>query len=151
MERFTLAKGERLCGRQLMDRLFKEGKSVTCFPLKVLLLSTDTHEGLLVMFSVPKKKLRHAVDRNRVKRQLRELYRHSKNGLARSIVPEGKGVAMSFMFCDSRLWTSSDLALKYDRLLKKLIALQTSCEPLHADELRPPEFTPTNELPEENP
>lgn len=125
MERFTLPKEERLCSSQLTDRLFSEGKSVSCFPLRAVFLPTESHEGLLVMFSVSKRKLNLAVDRNRVKRQLRELYRHSKAYLTRSLTTPGKGMALSFVFIDSHPWKSSELEQKYERLTEKLIESQS--------------------------
>lgn len=65
-----------------MTRLFKEGKSFAVFPLRVYYLEvavTEKRHGMKCAFSVPKRLYRKAVDRNRLKRQMREAYRLNKS------------------------------------------------------------------------
>lgn len=78
--RYTLGKDEKLKSKKLIESLFKEGKRIQSFPLQLLYLKTD-HLGevpLKVAFSVPKKRIKLAVNRNRIKRQMREVYRQQK-------------------------------------------------------------------------
>lgn len=79
----TFVKEERLHEKKLMDQLFKSGKSFFVFPFKVfyLPLGTDAHFPAKVLMSVPKKNFSRAVDRNRVKRLMREAYRRNKSVL----------------------------------------------------------------------
>lgn len=77
MEGFTLSKQERLSSLKDIEVLFKEGKSFTKYPFRVIWLEKDPTSGtrIRVMFSVSKRKFPKAVDRNKVKRLMRESYR----------------------------------------------------------------------------
>jgi len=76
----TFVKEERLYEKKLMDQLFKNGKSFFVFPFKVFYLSLGTTARFpsKVLISVPKKNFNRAVDRNRIKRLMREAYRRNK-------------------------------------------------------------------------
>lgn len=78
--RFTLSKNHRLKSRKLIEKLFAEGKSINAFPLQMKYLATEFKLDTKVQmaFSVPKRNFKKAVDRNRIKRQLRECYRLRK-------------------------------------------------------------------------
>jgi len=73
----TFKKEERLCNKRLIDSLFHTGSSFLCYPFKVSWLFSNSPQPfpLQVLFSVPKKRFKRAVDRNLVKRRMREAYR----------------------------------------------------------------------------
>ena len=81
--RFTFKKSEHLCRLSEIERLFSAGsRSATVFPVRIVFRKvkpTDGEPPVKVLVSVAKRRLRHAVDRNRAKRQLREAYRLQKN------------------------------------------------------------------------
>lgn len=81
--RYTFGKQEKLKSRKLIGKLFEEGKSVKKYPIRLVYLQTEHTSDFPVQagFSVPKRNFKHAVDRNRIKRLLREAYRLSKGGL----------------------------------------------------------------------
>ena len=83
MARFTLSKQERLSSLKEIEILFKEGHSLTKYPFRLVwrLGSSVDDVPVKVMFSVSKKKFPRAVDRNRIKRLMREAYRHLKPDL----------------------------------------------------------------------
>ena len=55
--------------------LFKEGKSINIFPIKVVWINHKSEEkGTKLLIAVPKKAIKKAVDRNKIKRQLKEIY-----------------------------------------------------------------------------
>ncbi|MGV8878534.1 MAG: ribonuclease P protein component [Sphingobacteriaceae bacterium] len=72
---YTLKKEERLCSKKLIDELFHNGSSFLCYPYKVTWLLADADHPVQVLFSVPKKRYKRAVDRNLAKRRMREAYR----------------------------------------------------------------------------
>jgi len=79
----TFGKQERLKSRKLIGKLFEEGSSVKKFPVRLVFLQTAHTSDFLVQasFSVPKRNFKKAVDRNRIKRLMREVYRLEKNDL----------------------------------------------------------------------
>ena len=79
--RQTLPHNEKLKSKKLIEQLFAEGHSITVFPIKLVYLKVD-HLGksrAQVGFSVAKRKMSKATDRNTVKRLLRECYRKHKH------------------------------------------------------------------------
>lgn len=69
---------ERLKSKKQIEHLFESGQSVVQYPLKAWFLPVDADAGTKVAFAVPKKSFKRAVDRNRIKRQMREAYRLNK-------------------------------------------------------------------------
>ncbi len=77
---FSFHKSERLCSKKIIEKLFSEGKSIFVFPLKFVYLETSLPAGypVQVAFSVAKKTFKKAVQRNLIKRRMREAYRLKK-------------------------------------------------------------------------
>lgn len=79
MKRSTLSRHERLTSRKAIEELFASGKSFSSGPLRLVWsLQSAESAAFRVLFSVSKKKFPRAVDRNRIKRLLRESYRTQK-------------------------------------------------------------------------
>ncbi len=79
-KRFTFSKDERLHSKVLIEELFAKGKSFFNYPFKVLVkkISTEKQQLPSILISVPKRTFKKAVDRNRIKRLIREVYRQNK-------------------------------------------------------------------------
>ena len=77
---YTFKKEERLCNKRLIDELFHNGSSFLCYPFKASWLFVDepVQFPVQILFSVSKKRYKRAVDRNLIKRRMREAYRHHK-------------------------------------------------------------------------
>ncbi len=86
MKNYSLHQDEVLKSRISISELFKKGKRAKSYPVQVIWmkLPEDSQESK-VMFSVPKRYFKLAVDRNRIKRQLREIYRLEKPRLQTEI------------------------------------------------------------------
>jgi ribonuclease P protein component len=77
MEKFTLKKSERLSQKKLIQELFDKGSSFYLYPFKVFFLPNERPLNQ-VMATVPKSIFKRAVDRNTIKRRIREGYRLNK-------------------------------------------------------------------------
>ncbi|MBU2949672.1 ribonuclease P protein component [Tamlana agarivorans] len=77
---FTFNKKEKLKSKKLIEQLFAEGKSVSAYPLRLVFLPTtfETNIPAQTGVSVSKRHFKLAVDRNRIKRLMREVYRLNK-------------------------------------------------------------------------
>jgi len=120
----TFSKKERIVSNKLMETLFEKGDSqaVTAFPLKAVYLPIDKPQGgtpAQVLISVPKKRFKHAVDRNRVKRQVREAFRHHKEIIYERIATD-KQLLVAFIWLSDRHYVSSEVEQRIVRLLKKI-------------------------------
>lgn len=121
--RNTFKKSERLCSRLLMERLFQGGShSVSAYPLRAVFLPVDTEDqkGVSVLISVPKKRFHDAVDRNRVKRQLREAYRKHKHALAEKMADREQGLLIAFIYVSSQIESTAYIEKRMTRLLEKI-------------------------------
>ena len=112
-----LPKSEKLKSSKTIASLFSEGKSFSKYPLKVFFLPKENIETNLAAFAVPKRSFKSAVDRNRIKRQLRETYRLNKN-----IIEDvnGKKFAMLFLFLGKAKPRFAELETAMVKLFKKL-------------------------------
>ncbi len=122
---FTLQKKERLNSKIIIEKLFSGGsKSLPAFPLRIVYMPIEEEEEeedyptLSILISVPKKKFKRAVKRNRVKRQIREAYRKNKFILKDVLDKENKKAAIAFIWLGNELYESSDIENKVVKLLQ---------------------------------
>ncbi len=118
--RFTFKKEEKLKSGKLIKQLFEEGKSLSKFPLRLVYLEVDHASSYPIQatFSAPKRKFKKAVDRNRIKRLMREAYRKNKYLLYDNI--QKKHIIM-FTFIDEKEHNFVEIEEKMIFLLHKLI------------------------------
>lgn len=83
MGRLSFKKRERLSKELLIQELFEKGSSFYFYPFKVLHLPHPDQGSAVneVLFSVPKRQFKKAVDRNKIKRRIREAYRLNKSAI----------------------------------------------------------------------
>ncbi|MCC8152993.1 MAG: ribonuclease P protein component [Tannerellaceae bacterium] len=120
--RYTLAKEERLSWKRYIDLLFQKGKSFVAFPLRVIYLSVEEEmpAPVSIMISVPKKKMKRAVKRNLIKRQIRETYRLSKYDLIQPLGEKGKSMLVAFLYLDKEIHGYADMKKAMNKALRIL-------------------------------
>jgi len=124
MEAPTLSKRERLFSRKLIETLFSGGssQSMAAFPVRaVYIIKERAHEEppVLLLVSVSKRHFKHAVDRNRVKRQIREAYRQNKQLLTEA-VPESHQLLMALIWLADEHYPSWEIEKRVVRLLQRI-------------------------------
>lgn len=110
--RHKLPKSTKLCSLKAIDALFASGRGALAYPLRTLSAPTDA-PGVRFFISIPKKRLRHAVDRVAMRRRVREAYR-----LLRPELPDGLSLNLAFIYV-------ADRCLPYDRIadaMRRLLA-----------------------------
>ena len=119
----TFNKRERIVSKKLIEQLFSKGSSfsISAFPLRIVVMEparvTDD-VPVQVLVSVSKRHFKHAVDRNRVKRQIREAYRHHKQILTDK-VQQQQTLAIAFIWLADGLHESATVEKSVRILLGK--------------------------------
>lgn len=131
MKQYTLPKRERLYLRESIGELFAKGRSFTVFPYRVVYLikrdaeievqlSAQKQARCAMMAVAPKKRFKHAVDRNHVKRLTREAYRLQKLPLWAVLKEKRMRMEVSFLYMDSKFLTFDETRATIGRALNKL-------------------------------
>lgn len=129
----TFRKEEHLTGKKNFEELISKGVSFYVFPFRVVFLlsvnetiSDDDKETKVVYnarlgISVPKRKFGSAVDRNKIKRQLREAYRKNKDILLYPVLrAKNMNCSLLFIYTHNLILETRAVELKTVNVLKKL-------------------------------
>jgi ribonuclease P protein component len=130
-KRLVFRKPERLKRQKLIQLLFQKRQSLGAYPLRLFWLEilpeladndllTSFKTPLKLAFSVPKKKFKRANKRNRIRRQLKEIYRLEKAKLYDKIAPTGKKIICLCFYAGDAMPTYAELQSKLTYLLTKL-------------------------------
>ena len=120
----TFNKRERIVSRKLIEQLFSKGSSfsVSAFPLRIVVMETARVADdipVQVLVSVSKRHFKHAVDRNRVKRQVREAWRLHKSLLAEALASD-KQLLIAFVWTSDTLLPTSAVAERVANLTRRI-------------------------------
>ena len=121
--KYSLGKEERLKSRKLTEQLFRSGKSFTVFPIRTYYQFNDIADRKFPVqagVSASGKIFRKAVQRNRIKRLLRETYRLQKNKLYEACEENKKQLSLFFVYIDKTLPEYEPLKEKMSLILEKL-------------------------------
>ncbi|MBR1644208.1 MAG: ribonuclease P protein component [Bacteroidales bacterium] len=119
----TFSKQERLCSQKRIDQLFAEGNRMMVHPFSVhwqLCDSDALPQPAQVLITTSKRKFRHAVDRNRVKRLTRECYRAHKTDLYDTLLSHHRGLLLSINYIHHELPCYASLNARMAKLIAQL-------------------------------
>jgi ribonuclease P protein component len=122
---YTFKKEERLCNKKLIDELFHSGSSFLCYPFKASWQFIDAPQSfpVQVLFAVSKKRFKRAVDRNLIKRRMREAYRLNKQQYLYDLLTGiDKRIVLSLGFIGKEITASDFTQKKMLKLLSQLSA-----------------------------
>ncbi len=121
---YTFKKEERLCNKRLIDELFHNGSSFLCYPFRaqwLLVNDAALTVPVQVLISVSKKRYKRAVDRNLVKRRIREAYRLNKQQhLIKVLAGTNKNIVFSVGYIGKEIEPYALMEKKMLKLLKQL-------------------------------
>ena len=109
---FSFKKTERLSKKILIKELFEKGSSFYFYPFKVLLLPIPNSSAAnQILISASKRNFKNAVDRNKIKRRIREAYRLNRNQYS-----------LSNKYLIAYLYTSKEI-MPFDKIQESMIAI----------------------------
>jgi len=125
-----LYKSEKLCSKIEIEQLYSKGTSIIAFPLRAVWLavpaSDDKHPVVArFLVSIPKKRIRHAVDRVMLRRRTRESYRLNRY-LLEPVAAQGKTVLIGFNWVANEERNYATIEHSMCELLSKISAAITN-------------------------
>ena len=126
----TLGKTERLKGVKVVSDIFGgPKKSVNSFPFRAFytVVESDTQSAKFGI-SVPKKKFKKAVDRNRIKRLVKEAIRTNKTILQEDLYKQSISVHVMIVYNSDSMPNYNFVEIKIKDLLKRLAQVAVAYE-----------------------
>lgn len=113
----SFPKIQRLTSKKLIDQLFEQGKAVNLSPIRVIKFPNPVQENTetQVLFTVPSRNFKRAVDRNLLKRRMREAYRLNK-----SLVPPELKWLLAYIYIAKEILPYKTIEQKMVEALKRL-------------------------------
>lgn len=120
------SKNEKLKSKKAIDHLFSKGKSINAFPIRAIYIQKPKQENILISAGVvvSKKNIKLAVNRNLIKRRMREAYRLNNQELENYLNNTEKELDIMFVY-------SSKEILPYEKIEGKIKVLLTRLSELN--------------------
>jgi len=119
----SFSKIEHLCGEKRITRLYTQGDAFIAYPVRVVFLIEPKSdiEPANVLISIPKKRFKRAVKRNRLKRLIREAYRLNKQELIEKLEEKQLQIHVAFNYVSDDELDFASIEKKIKLSLQKLI------------------------------
>jgi ribonuclease P protein component len=119
---YQFGKTYKLCSEKLIDQTYKKGKTIKEIPfiLNYLAVKNTLPQAFQVVIVVPKRKFRHAVTRNQIKRYIREALRLHKSLIEQPLHSTNTELALFLLYVGRKEVTFHDIEKKIIVLLNRL-------------------------------
>jgi ribonuclease P protein component len=122
-QRYFFGKESKLKSRNVIQQLFSEGKHVLVYPLKAVYIFGNEQHPLQTGVSASKRNFKKAVDRNRIKRLIRETYRLQKPKLENHLIQNKQTLSVFFMYIGKEMPEYNQLMESTEKIIKRIVKI----------------------------
>lgn len=118
----SFKKEERLHSKKIIDLLFEKGASFSIGPIRTIWLQAEPKQRcpVQVLIAVPRKNISRAVQRNKLKRRMREAYRKNKSPLLEMLNQKGNSISLAFVYTQNEVIAYQEIEEKIILSLQRL-------------------------------
>lgn len=122
-QRYFFGKESKLKSRNVIQQLFSEGKHVLVYPLKAVYIFGNEQHPLQVGVSASKRNFKKAVERNRIKRLIREAYRLQKPALENHLIQNKQSLSIFLMYVGKEMPEYEQLKESVEKIIKRMVKI----------------------------
>lgn len=123
-KRLSFSKSEKLCSKKIIEAIYTDGQKLKQFPFILNYLEVPDDFTMAapvqIVTAVPKRRVKLASSRNRLKRQIREAYRLNKTALIEAAEASGKNLALFLIYIGKETENYTFIETKLSQLLTEL-------------------------------
>jgi ribonuclease P protein component len=118
----VFGKEERLCNKEHILRLQKDANVFYDYPytVKWMEISDPKKSGVRILTAVPKRNFKKAVDRNKIKRFIREAYRINKEFLVEKTKLHNKNIIVMLLYSGKKIVSFKESESKIILILQRI-------------------------------
>ncbi|MFM7710965.1 MAG: ribonuclease P protein component [Ferruginibacter sp.] len=117
---YSLRKSDKLKSRTIIRQLFSNGQTMVLPPVKLCYSMKNPMTDLQAGFSVSSRQFSRAVDRNRIKRLMREAYRLQKLSLANCLAQHQCRLSVFFIYIGKEKPAFESLVPVFQKIIQRL-------------------------------